>query len=89
MSVTLRLASPLRPFAGGSPTLPVDATDLASLRTELADRHPDLAARILQDGRFGPFVSVFIDGEDARYLPDDADLRGARVVELLPAVSGG
>jgi molybdopterin converting factor small subunit len=34
-------------------------------------------------------VSVFVDGEDARFLPPDTNLANAKVVELLPAVSGG
>jgi hypothetical protein len=44
---------------------------------------------VIRDGAFGKFVSVFVDGEDARFLPPETDLATVKVVELLPAVSGG
>ena len=89
MSVTVRLAPPLRAAAGGNTTLTLDAADLAALVREIAARYPELGARVLRDGTFGSFVNVFVDGEDARFLGPDADLRGKRIVEILPAMSGG
>ena len=88
MTVTVRLAAPLRAAAGGNTTLDFDVTDLPQLASEIADRYPELAARVLRDGTFGRFVNVFIDGEDARFLTE-SDLRGKRTVEILPAMSGG
>jgi molybdopterin converting factor small subunit len=88
MSVTIRLATPLRAAARGESTLTSEADDLAALAREIAARYPELAARVLRDGEFGRFVNVFVDGEDARFL-GDGDLRGKRTVEILPAMSGG
>jgi len=89
MSAVIRLPSPLRASVGGATTVPIDAADLRALPAAIADRYPDLAARVVRDGAFGRFITVFIDGEDARFLPAETDLTSARVVELLPAVSGG
>src|SRR5207248_2148663 len=88
MTVTVRLAAPLRAAAGGNTTLDFDVTDLIQLASEIADRYPELAARVLRDGEFGRFVNVFVDGEDARFL-EASDLRGKRTIEILPAMSGG
>jgi molybdopterin converting factor small subunit len=88
MSVTVRLAAPLRAAAGGNATLAFDAADLPALASDIAVRYPELAARVLRDGAFGRFVNVFVDGEDARFL-DDPSLAGKRTVEILPAMSGG
>lgn len=89
MSLTIRVPSPLRAAAGGARTLPIEAASLPELREALRSRYPDLAARVLEDGGFSAAISVFVDGEDVRFLPADADLAGARVIELLPAMSGG
>jgi 2-aminoadipate transaminase len=88
MSVTVRLATPLRAAAGGNATLAFEAADLRSLADQIAARYPELAARVLRDGAFGAFVNVFVDGEDARFL-DAGDLTGKQTVEILPAMSGG
>jgi molybdopterin converting factor small subunit len=89
MSVTVRLPTPLRSAVGGERTIEVEASDLASLQREIAARYPELGARVLQGGAFGRFVTVFVDGEDARFLEQNADLTTAKVVEILPAMSGG
>ena len=89
MSLTIRIPSPLRAVAGGARTLPIEASSLPELRRALRERYPDLASLVLADDAFGTAVSVFVDGEDVRFLDPDADLAGARVIEFLPAMSGG
>jgi molybdopterin converting factor small subunit len=89
VSVTVRLPTPLRSAVGGERTIELDATDLASLPNAISERYPELASRVVRDGAFGRFVVVFVDGEDARYLPGETTLASARVIEILPAVSGG
>ncbi len=41
------------------------------------------------DGAWRDFVSVFVDGEDARYLDRAAPIAKTSEVQLLPAISGG
>ena len=89
MSVIVRLGGPLRSAAGGQSTITVEADDLGDLRRIIAERYPDLAARVLRGDAFGEFVNVFVDGEDARFLGPDLDLRASKAIDLLPAVSGG
>lgn len=89
MSLVIRLPTPLRSAVGGQTIISIDATDLRSLPAAIEQRYPDLAARIVRGGTFGKFVTVFVDGEDARFLPPDTSLATARTIEVLPAVSGG
>lgn len=89
MSITIRLPTPLRSAVGGASTVSVEAKTLSDLRAQISEKYPELAARVLRDGAFGQFVSVFVDGEDVRFLDADADLTDKRVVEILPAMSGG
>ena len=85
----IRVPAPLRASVGGKTTVPIEASDLRSLPTAIAATYPELAARVLTGDKFGRFVSVFVDGEDVRFLPPDTSLANVKVVELLPAVSGG
>ena len=89
MSLTVRLATPLRSAAGGNATITVDAANVASLARAIGEQYPELGARVLRDGGFGRFVNVFVDGEDVRFLGPDGDLSGKKTVEILPAMSGG
>lgn len=86
----LRLPTVLRPLADGSPVVEVEAADLATLAAEIRRRYPALAERLYDaDGTWRDFVSVFVDGEDARYLDRAAPITTASEVQLLPAISGG
>ena len=89
MSAQIRLPAPLRSAVGGQTTVPIEAHDVGSLPAAIAERYPDLASRVLRDGAFGRFVTVFVDGEDLRFLAPETSLASVRVIELLPAMSGG
>lgn len=86
----VRLPSVLRPLANGSAAIEVAAPTLGALRDAIRAGYPALADRLYDgDGRIKEFVSVFVEGEDARDLADDAPLAERGEVVLLPAVSGG
>ena len=85
----LRIAGALRSCVGGAQTIAVQATTIAELRRAIAEGYPELGARVLRDGEFSSFVTVFVDGEDARFIAPDADISRARTIEMLPAMSGG
>lgn len=85
----VRLPTVLRPLAGGVTTIPIQASRLDALPAELRASQPRLAERVLAGDSFSEFVSVFVDGEDARYLGAEIALGEATEVTLLPAISGG
>lgn len=86
----VRLPTVLRPFAEGAAVIEVLAPTFGALETAIRERYPVLADRIYEgDGRLREFVSVFVDGEDARGLGANAALAERSEVVLLPAISGG
>ncbi|HUG56338.1 MAG TPA: aminotransferase class I/II-fold pyridoxal phosphate-dependent enzyme, partial [Candidatus Limnocylindrales bacterium] len=89
MSLSVRLPATLRPTVGGRSTISLEADDLTGLERAIAREFPELAARVLQGGVFGRFIVIFVDGEDWRFLGPNPDLRSAKTVELMPAISGG
>jgi len=86
---TIRLPAPLRFTIAGEKTVPITAATLADLVPAIAAAYPGLAERVLRDGAFGSFVTVFIDGEDVRFLEPGTPIPAGAVVEILPAMSGG
>jgi molybdopterin converting factor small subunit len=92
--VAVRLAGPLRPYAGGQATVEVDLDEPAAVRDlldALEGRHPGLAGRVRDErGAVRRHVNVFVGQDHIRDLEGlDTALDGARTVSILPAVSGG
>ena len=86
---TIRLPAPLRFTIAGQKTVPITAPTLADLAPAIAAAYPGLAERVVRDGAFGSFVTVFVDGEDVRFLEPRTPIAPGAVVEILPAMSGG
>lgn len=94
MTISVRLPTALRPFAGGQAVVDVEVTaasDVATLLDRLADAHPALGRR-LRDERGGlrPHVNVFVGPDNIRDLDDLATgLPAGAEVSIIPAISGG
>jgi molybdopterin converting factor small subunit len=86
---TIRLPAPLRFAVAGEKTVPITAATVADLAPAITAAYPGLAERVLRDGAFGSFVTVFLDGEDLRFLEPQTPVPATAVVEILPAMSGG
>lgn len=86
----VRIPTVLRPLAEGTAIIDLAAPTFGALREGIRARYPALADRVYDEGgRVREFVSVFVEGEDARELADDAPLADRSDIVLLPAISGG
>lgn len=94
LRVTVRLASPLRPHAGGAAvvTFVLDPpVTVAAVLGALAQAHPAVGRRLRDEaGRLRPHVNVFVGSVNARDLDGTGTVvpEGAEV-SVLPAISGG
>lgn len=90
----MRLASALRPFAGGAASVDLEVPSpatVASVLDSLADAHPGIGRRVRDEtGVVRRHVNVFVGADNARDLAgvDTVVPEGAEV-SVLPAVSGG
>jgi sulfur-carrier protein len=86
----IRIPPVLRPEAGGSRLVAVDAGTVRDALTTLVARYPALHPRVLEGDGVPSFLNVFVDGDDIRLLAglDTAVAPGSRIL-LLPAVAGG
>lgn len=94
LKVVVRLASALRPHAGGAPALDLDVAPPVTVRAVIdavAAGHPAVGRRIRDEaGTMRRHVNVFVGADNARDL-DNADtvVPEGTEVTVLPAVSGG
>jgi molybdopterin converting factor small subunit len=85
----VRIPPTLRAEVGGARELLAEGETVAEVLEDLVSRYPALGAQIFRDGELGPFVNVYVGGEDIRTL-DGLDTRiDGKPVILLPAMAGG
>ncbi len=90
----VRLYATLRPRAGGEGTVEVPwspGATIAQVLQELLRRQPGLAGYILdEEGLLLPYVNVFLDGRDIRYLSGlETAVDGETEISIFPPVAGG
>lgn len=88
---TVRIPTPLRKLTDGQPQVDVAGDDLRTVVGNLADAHPGLSERILDDeGQLRRFVNVFVRDEDVRFQDGlDTTVGQDDTVSIVPAVAGG
>lgn len=94
LTVVVRLASALRPFADGAASVEVDvppASTVATVLDALAALHPGIGRRVRDEtGVVRRHVNVFVGEDNARDLAGvDTVVPDGVEVAVLPAVSGG
>jgi molybdopterin synthase sulfur carrier subunit len=91
MAVTITIPTALRQYAGGSPSVSLDAESVGALLRGLIEQHPALGKQIFgEDGKLRSFVNVYVGDEDIRYLQgEDTPLQAGETVSIIPAIAGG
>jgi len=88
---TVKVPTPLRPFAGGVSELSLEGTTVGGIIRALAEANPSLQRHLFTtEGRLRNFVTVYLNDEDIRFLDREATpLKEGDVVSIVPAVAGG
>ena len=87
----VKIPTPLRSFAGGRASVPVDGQTVSVLLDALLADSPGLRPHLLGDvGTLRNFVNVFVNGDDVRGLGGlDTPLGDGDEVMIVPAIAGG
>ena len=90
-AVTLRIPTPLQPYAQGREALTVQADRVGELLDRVSEEHAALVQRIRsRDGALRPYVNVFVRRTDIRELEGlDTELQEGDEVIVMPSVAGG
>lgn len=88
---TLRIPSPLRPYAGGASQIDLSARDVAGALNELLAAHPELKPHLFTEaGELRAFVNLFVNDENVRDLKGmDTLLERDDTLMILPSIAGG
>lgn len=90
MPITVEIPPPLREAAGGQTTIQVAGQTVATALADLVRQHPALESKIFHNGQLRPYINVYVNDEDIRYLDElQTPLADGAVIALIPAVAGG
>ncbi len=87
----VKVPNMLRPTVGGERVVVAQGRTLRELIGDVDTRHSGFAAQIIEPtGAQRPFVNVYVNDEDVRYLQGlDTPVEEGDVISILPAVAGG
>jgi adenylyltransferase/sulfurtransferase len=88
---TLRIPTPLRPYAGGESEIEIQAENVRQALTELTTRFPALRQHLYSEtGELRAFVNLFVNDEDIRHLQGvDTPLSDDDRIMIIPSIAGG
>ena len=90
MAVKVEIPSPLREHTGGQTEVAVSGATVQAALDDLVRQFPSIGPKLFQNGKLRPYVNIFVNNEDIRYLDEmDTALQDGVVVALIPAVAGG
>lgn len=89
--VTLRIPTPLRPYAEGQSEIQIDSATVGGALDELTSQYPALRKHLFTDsGELRTFVNLFVNDEDVRQLEGPrTPLQAGDRVMIIPSIAGG
>ncbi len=91
MAISVKIPTPLRKLTDGNSTVSVSGSNITNIISDLENKYPGIKDRICEEnGEIRPFVNIFVNGEDIRYLAGlNSKLSEDDEVSIVPAVAGG
>ena len=87
---TIRIPTPLRPYAGGNGSVKVTGSSVGAALNSLTEQYPDLRQHLFEDGQLRSFVNVYLNQEDVRYLEGEETAVGENdTLMIIPSIAGG
>ncbi len=89
--VTIKLPTPLRPYAGGQQEVSVTGDTVFQALEQLLASYPGLRPHLMNgDDRLRPYVNLFLGGENVMELQGlDTPLKTGDRLLLIPSIAGG
>jgi molybdopterin converting factor small subunit len=90
MAIKVQVPTPMREAAGGNAEVAVAGATVKDALADLVRQYPALQSKLFDGGKVRPYVNIFVNDEDIRYLDElDTAVTDGVIVALIPAVAGG
>ncbi len=90
MSVRVEIPTPLREHTAGKSEVEVAAGTVQDALADLIKQYPSIGPKLFNDGKLRPYINIFLNDEDIRYLDEmQTIVKDGQLVALIPAVAGG
>ena len=88
---TLRIPTPLRPYADGQTEVSIKGTNVGEALSELVRQYPALKQHLFNEGgELRPFVNIFLGDDDVRHLQGlETPLKAGDRLMIIPSIAGG
>jgi molybdopterin converting factor small subunit len=90
MAIKVYIPSPLRDQTQGQTSVEVQGGSIKEALDDLCRQFPGLTARLFDRGEIKPFLNVYLNNEDIRYLDSlSTAVKDGDELSIIPAVAGG
>jgi len=88
---TLRIPTPLRPYAEGQKEVRVQGANVGEALDDLVTQFPTLKKHLFTEtDELRPFVNLFLGDEDVRHLQGvETPLKEGDKLMIIPSIAGG
>jgi molybdopterin converting factor small subunit len=90
MAIKVQIPTPMREQTGGRAEVEVTGDTVKAALADLLRQYPAVGPKLFDGGKVRPYINVFLNDEDIRYLDEmDTKVSDGAIVALIPAVAGG
>jgi molybdopterin converting factor small subunit len=90
MAVTVHIPTPLRQHTDGAASVNAAGATVQGVLCDLQTKFPAISQRLFDGARVRPFINLYLNDEDIRYLDNLATpVKDGDELAIIPAVAGG
>jgi molybdopterin converting factor small subunit len=90
MAVRIEIPTPLREHTAGKADVEVKGGTVQEALADLVKQYPAISPKLFNDGKLRPYINIFLNDEDIRYLDEmQTAVKDGQLIALIPAVAGG
>src|SRR4051794_17466030 len=70
MPIKIEIPTPMREQSGGKAEIEVTGATVGAVLADLVKQYPAMEPKLFQNGTLRPYINIFVNNEDIRYLDE-------------------